>query len=389
MAGEGPLMATDPSQMQGQQQAPPAVSAMQQQLQQIAQTPMQPVPPVGPDQGSPVRRFLTNFFYGAGQGLLREAGLPTDYQKQQQTIANNQRQQQLNQQAGETASLIGLHQQQLKNEQQTYLQTQHENEEVPIGQSYGQLLGLDPNSTMRRKDIPAAILAGVKGSYQQKVADTRADASRDVATIKTGAQRDLEAGRTQLALARLSLQKQLGLGNLAARNASLQQRLQPMADPGAERLRRADLADNAQGNLDGIADDIKADPSLFGRVAGRYTDVQQMMGSDDPAIARIGMRIHNYALASNGAHGLRSAQAIPDTEHTLLNHFRNSPDATISAIGAARDSLNDFITDATLGKRPQVRHLQGNSGGGGNSPSPAPQATHRFNPATGQIEAIK
>jgi hypothetical protein len=57
------------------------------------------VPQAGPDQGSPVKRFLTNFLYGAGQGALKEVGLPTDYEKQQQVITNNQRQQELSQHA--------------------------------------------------------------------------------------------------------------------------------------------------------------------------------------------------------------------------------------------------------------------------------------------------
>jgi len=179
-------MATDPSQMQGQQQAPPPVSAMQQQLQQIAQTPMQPTPPVGPDQGSPVRRFLTNFFYGAGQGLLREAGLPTDYQKQQQTIANNQRQQQLNQQAGETASLIGLHQQQLKNEQQAYSQNEYENQQVPIP---GEIAEHFPGqTTARRKDVGQMLQIG--SALNQKQPIDIPDELADVAGLPRGSQTD-------------------------------------------------------------------------------------------------------------------------------------------------------------------------------------------------------
>jgi hypothetical protein len=46
------------------------------QLRQVAQTPLQPVPQAGPDQGSPVRRFLTNSFWGAGQAALEHVGLP-------------------------------------------------------------------------------------------------------------------------------------------------------------------------------------------------------------------------------------------------------------------------------------------------------------------------
>lgn len=164
----------DPTQQDPTQQQPNP-SQMQAQLQQIAQTPPQPVPQAGPDQGSPVRRFLTNFFYGAGQSALQHVGLPTDYEKQQNVIQQNQRQQQISQHAQETSSLIGLHQQQLANEQQAHAQTDYLNQQVQIPQEIAQ--HFPGQTTARRQDITGMLTAGVSANQKepQQVPDEIAD----------------------------------------------------------------------------------------------------------------------------------------------------------------------------------------------------------------------
>ena len=119
-------------------------SQLQQQLMRVAQTPMQPVPQAGPDQGvSPVKRFLTNFMYGMGQGALQHVGLPTDYEKQQNVIQQNQRQQQLNDQAGEMSSLIGLHYQQTQDAQRK-AQQEAQDAQMTAGGEIAKVLGIDP-----------------------------------------------------------------------------------------------------------------------------------------------------------------------------------------------------------------------------------------------------
>jgi hypothetical protein len=129
----------------------------------------------------------------------------------------------------------------------------------------------------------------------------------------------------------------------------------------SDRLKRSDLANNVIENTGAIRDLITKNPNLFGKVAGRFTTASQMIGSNDPAISALGVRIHNAALASNGAHGLRSAEAVTQTENELLNHFRNSPKATLAGLDALDDSVKTFIADAKLGKK----------AGGGASPKPA------------------
>jgi hypothetical protein len=181
---------TDPSQ----------VSQIQQHLQQIAQTPPQPVPQAGPDQGSPVRRFLTNFFYGAGQGLLQHVGLPTDYDKQQNVIAQNQRQQQISQSAAETSSLIGLHQQQLANEKQSYAQNQYENEQLPIP---GEVAEHFPGqTTARRKDINTMLQVG--SALNQKQPIDLDDNIADIMRLPRGTQVDPRLVKTLTTAAGMS-----------------------------------------------------------------------------------------------------------------------------------------------------------------------------------------
>jgi hypothetical protein len=110
------------------------------------------------------------------------------------------------------------------------------------------------------------------------------------------------------------------------------------------------LAENVVNNIDEAVGLIRKNPGLFGKVAGRFTTVSQMTGSDDPAIAQLGLIIHNTALATNGIHGLRSAQAIEGTEKELINKFKNSVPATIAALKENRRSVGDFVKDG--GKDP-------------------------------------
>jgi hypothetical protein len=121
-----------------------------------------------------------------------------------------------------------------------------------------------------------------------------------------------------------------------------------------DRQKRGDLANNAIDNLNSMEEIINRRPDLIGPGAGRFTSVQQMMGSNDPDISALGMAAHNAALASNGAHGLRSAQAIEGTEAALLNHFKSGPEGIKGGIRQLRSSLGTFVRDANLGTKPSA-----------------------------------
>lgn len=335
---------------------------------------------VQPKQG-PIKSFLSQFIYGAGQGLLNHVGLQTDAQKQQ--VQSNQQQQTMaGQRAQQGANDLSAYRQAQTGGLQAkadLLDQQNQPFQIPNDPGIPQALR-GQTTTVGNWQALSKIFTQNQGKTD--VADTRADATRDVATTRAGAatqnaetaanvRRDIASGNLRMAGARLSLAQQVAA---AKANGSY-------GNPPADRLRRGDLANNAQDNINTTIEDVKSNPDLFGQIAGHFTTVQEMLGSNNPAIRKIAVQIHNAALASNGAHGLRSAQAVPDTEKTIINSFRDSPETTIAGLNAMNQSLDTFIQDAQHGKQFVPR--------GTNTPVAPGAATHRFNPATGKIEAIQ
>jgi hypothetical protein len=123
----------------------------------------------------------------------------------------------------------------------------------------------------------------------------------------------------------------------------------------ADVTKRAALASNVLENADQVSSILKQHPEIVGATGGRYSNVQQMIGSNDPNIQALGVRIHNIALASNGAHGVRSQEAVRDTENELFNHFKAGPQAIQSGLNALTSSVQTFLNDeknfSTTGKR--------------------------------------
>ncbi len=365
MAGEGPMM--DPSQMQsppqGQPQAPP-VSPIQQKLQQIAQTPLQPVPPVGPDQPSPVRKFLTNFFYGMGQGALREVGLPTDYEKQQQTIANNQRQQQLNNSAQETSSLIGLHQQQSQLAAAQASRQADEEAFMPIGPQAAALTGLPAETQVRKKDFANILVTGLKGNTAENVAGTRADALLKSTGLRMDTSASNNAANNRARLTAQQMRDATSSGNVDKRlNAAAGAPGQPK--PTVADRNRQSLAKIALDSLQDMEDVVKRRPEKIGMLAGRATNVEQMLGSNDPDVVAIGNAVHNFAMANAGIHGSRSHENVVDAENMLLNHMRNGPQGLMGGITVNKNNLNRIIGGGSVNPPPTSN---GTPSAGGTAP---------------------
>jgi hypothetical protein len=123
----------------------------------------------------------------------------------------------------------------------------------------------------------------------------------------------------------------------------------------ADVTKRAALASNVLENADAVEGLLNKRPDIIGAAGGRYSNVQQMIGSNDPDIQALGVRMHNIALASNGAHGVRAQQAIQKTEDELFSNFKAGPDAIKGALNATRGSMQTFLNDeqnfATTGRR--------------------------------------
>jgi hypothetical protein len=117
------------------------------------------------------------------------------------------------------------------------------------------------------------------------------------------------------------------------------------------RLNKADLSQNVQLNAANASKMIDEHPDLFGKISGRFTNVAQMTGTDDPAIVQLGIQIHNMAVASAGIHGQRGQAAVEAYEKDILNKFHNSPEATKAALTELSGSVQTFIDDARAGKK--------------------------------------
>lgn len=86
-----------------------------------------------------------------------------------------------------------------------------------------------------------------------------------------------------------------------------------------------------------------------------------MIGSDDPDIHEMGVRMHNIALASNGAHCVRAQGAIQKTEDELFNNFKSGPNGVGGALKATRDSMQTFINDEKNFQTTGTRTAAGNA----------------------------
>lgn len=141
----------------------------------------------------------------------------------------------------------------------------------------------------------------------------------------------------------------------------------------ADVTKRAALANNVLENSAAVDDLLKRNPDIVGAEGGRYSNVRDMIGSDDPDIAELGVRMHNIALASNGAHGIRSAEAIKQTEDELFKGFKRGPEGIHSALNATRGSMQTFLDDEKGFQK------SGSRTGGDNTPAAPKEGTTKTN----------
>jgi len=156
--------------------------------------------------------------------------------------------------------------------------------------------------------------------------------------------------------------------------------------------KKSELAENIAENATAVNAALDRRKDLVGAIAGRFTNVEQMIGNNDSDISAIGNRIHNIAMANSGVHGFRSQEGVKETEANILNHFKNGPEAVKGALASNVDSVQTFIDNA----RPESYQTHSSQGGAGayyqkkigGSTTSTTKATHRYNQATGKIEAL-
>jgi hypothetical protein len=142
----------------------------------------------------------------------------------------------------------------------------------------------------------------------------------------------------------------------------LRDRKMKLEEPTADETRRADLGRNMLHNLDEIEEIAKRRPELFGKAAGRWTELRHWAGTDDQDIARLYAVKEYLGMASVGAHAMRNAQHVETAANAILNSFHNSPAAVIAAAEEGRESVGTFLADE---RRRHNRALAMEEGGGG------------------------
>lgn len=133
--------------------------------------------------------------------------------------------------------------------------------------------------------------------------------------------------------------------------------------PSPDEQRRADLAENLNENLATLEEIANRRPELFGPVHGRITGLKAMVGSDDPDIGTLETIKHQIGMAQISAHGMRSAQGVAAAAESIVNSFKNGPEAVKASINAARNSVKTFSGDVERAKNPQAPQ------GGGKPPA--------------------
>lgn len=152
--------------------------------------------------------------------------------------------------------------------------------------------------------------------------------------------------------------------------------------PTADEQRRSDLAENLTENLDKLDEIATRRPDLFGPLHGRITALKGIIGSDDPDIGTLETIKHQIGMAQISAHGMRSAQGIEGASQSIMNSFKNGPEAVKASTKAARDSVKTFTQDVERAKSP----------GGQAAPDTQPPAPGGLqiqrDPKTGRITGI-
>jgi hypothetical protein len=262
------------------------------------------------------------------------------------------------------------------------------NQGVVTGPAYDQLQhtirGLNSDGTPMHADDIQNRIDGAQtslASYQKTpnadpaiVAQTQTDIANLQAKQKTVAAREAQAitaGATNAAAAKTIEAKAAantpqGIGAAALQqseigknNAEAQKALtekpqdndangNPIWRPGvtANQKTKAGLADNMVGNINSVNAILARRPDLVGAAAGRFTSVEQMIGTDDKDIVALGTAVHNIAMANNGIHGMKSIEGVHDFENLILNKFKNGPQAVAGGLAESAKSVQTFYDEA-------------------------------------------
>lgn len=107
---------------------------------------------------------------------------------------------------------------------------------------------------------------------------------------------------------------------------------------------RASLAKIALANIDKIQEIIqRRGNDLIGPGPGRVSNIDQIIGSNDPDLVALVNEAHNFSMANAGVHGSRSVMNVRDAVHDLLGDLHNGPRGIQGGLDANRANLNAII----------------------------------------------
>lgn len=107
---------------------------------------------------------------------------------------------------------------------------------------------------------------------------------------------------------------------------------------------RSSLAKIALANIDKIQEIVqRRGNDLIGPGAGRISNIDQLIGSNDPDLVALVNEAHNFSMANAGVHGSRSVMNVRDAVHDLLGDLHNGPQGIQGGLDANRANLNAII----------------------------------------------
>jgi hypothetical protein len=133
----------------------------------------------------------------------------------------------------------------------------------------------------------------------------------------------------------------------------------PMGEPTTADRNRASLASVALANIDKIDEIVKRRGDMLGPGAGRISNIDQLIGSNDPDLVALVNEAHNFSMANAGVHGSRSVMNVRDAVKDLLGDLHNGPQGIQGGLDANRANLQAIIAKGTASPADQ-----------GNAPKP-------------------
>lgn len=405
-----------------------SINTMSPQMSAGPQTPQ--VQDVQPKQG-PIKSFLSQFIYGAGQGLLNHVGLQTDAQKQQ--VQFGQQQAQASAQRAQQ-----LQQAQIQNYQSEAAQRAAGTNPVDLEDL--NIPGL--SGTVMQKDLPKVLVQHLQNQGKQQVGEDKNQSNLDIANLKYGdgsqpgplntVIKDIGGRSLLLRKGTGEVLKDLGESNTVATAGA---RARAMAQYGIVNTMDQEGNPTSISRLDALSqgaptasfDALKQigsdkvgigqyesilrtqiapnlsvlnDPTQRAIIAHTLSEADKNPGAIQSLLtsgAQQGLSPQGAALAAGILQGrefgsvARKYGGNMNGTEGLMNRITANQASPLNSEQLNRDLIQNDLTFTGRAQKQLAKITSHTSNVAPVSPAPTttPTATHRFNPVTGKIEAIQ